>query len=135
MDRPTIVCLCGSTRFSEAYQRANLTETLAGHIVLTIGCDMRADAALFDAMTDAERQQVKERLDTLHLHKIALADEILILNCGGYLGDSTRRELHYARSLGKRVRFLEPTHDPTHPIPVSADEDDDVPGYLRGDLL
>ena len=135
MNRPTIVCLCGSTRFSDAYQRANFDETLKGHIVLTIGCDMRSDAALFDAMTDAERQQVKERLDVLHLRKIDLADEVLILNVGGYLGDSTRRELHYARLHGKRVRFLEPTHDAEHPIPASRDEDDDVPAYLRGDLL
>lgn len=42
-DRPTIVCLCGSTRFGEAYQKANLEETLAGKIVLTIGCDMKSD--------------------------------------------------------------------------------------------
>jgi hypothetical protein len=40
-DFPTIVCLCGSTRFIQAFQKAELAETLAGRIVLTIGCDTR----------------------------------------------------------------------------------------------
>lgn len=51
---------------------------------------------------------VKHALDELHLRKIDLADEVLILNPGRYLGESTRRELAYARRMGKRVRSLEP---------------------------
>ncbi len=51
MDKPTIVCLCGSTRFSEAFQQANLMETLDGNIVLTIGCDMRSDADIFQQIS------------------------------------------------------------------------------------
>jgi hypothetical protein len=51
--------------------------------------------------------ELKVRLDELHKRKIDLADEVLILNVGGYLGESTRSELAYARYLGKPVRFLE----------------------------
>jgi hypothetical protein len=98
--RPTIVCLCGSTRFSEAYREANLRETLAGKIVLSIGCEWHGDQAL--GLTEAD----KERLDALHLKKVELADEILVLNIGGYVGDSTRREIEYAKAQGKRVRYL-----------------------------
>lgn len=105
--RPTIVCLCGSTRFSEAFQQANLRETLHGRIVLSIGCDMRSDGELFAHKPDDELAQIKAALDELHLRKIDLADEVLILNVGGYIGSSTARELAYARTLGKRVRFLE----------------------------
>lgn len=105
--RPTIVCLCGSTRFSEAFQEANLRETLAGNIVLTIGCDMRSDADIFTDKTEMELEQIKHDLDHLHLYKIDLCDEALILNVGGYIGDSTRRELNYAAKHGKRVRYLE----------------------------
>lgn len=105
--RPTIVCLCGSTRFSEAFQQANLRETLHGRIVLSIGCDMRSDDELFAHKPADELAQIKIALDELHLRKIDLCDEVLILNCGGYIGQSTARELAYARSLGKRVRFLE----------------------------
>lgn len=108
---PTIVCLCGSTRFGAAFRQANLEETLAGRIVLTIGCDMRSDAELFADKSEAELAEIKGRLDELHLRKIDLADEVLILNVGGYIGQSTSRELAYARRLGKRVRFLEPHED------------------------
>jgi multidrug resistance efflux pump len=107
MQRPTIVCLCGSTRFSEAFREANLRETLAGRIVLTIGCDMRSDAELFADKSEAELAEIKARLDELHLRKIDLADEVLILNVGGYVGESTRRELEYARAQQKRIRWLE----------------------------
>lgn len=107
-ETPTRVCLCGSTRFSEAFQRANLEETLAGRIVLTIGCDMRSDAELFIKMSSDEKEVVKARLDELHLRKIDLAHQVLILNVDGYIGESTRRELAYARQQGKVIRFLEP---------------------------
>lgn len=37
-----------------------------------------------------------------------MADEVLILNVDGYIGESTSNELKYAREKGKTVRFLEP---------------------------
>jgi len=101
MKKPIIVCLCGSTKFSAAFKKANFQETLAGKIVLSIGCDFKSDDAL--GLTDAD----KERLDELHLRKIDLADEVLILNVGGYIGKSTRNELNYAVKNKKRIRYLE----------------------------
>ncbi len=99
---PLIVCLCGSTRYSQAFREANLRETLAGHIVLSIGCDTKSDADLALGGVD------KTALDLLHLFKIDLADEVLVLNMDGYIGESTRREIAYARMRGKHVRWLEP---------------------------
>ncbi len=97
---PTIVCLCGSTRFSEAFREANLRETLAGKIVLSIGCDFKSDQAL--GLTEED----KARLDELHLRKIDLASEVLILNVDNYIGESTAREIQYARAHGKLIRYL-----------------------------
>lgn len=132
--RPKIVCLCGSTRFGEAFAKANLDETLKGNIVLTVGCMTHSDEQLsIDAPT-------KLALDELHKHKIDLCDEVLVLNvlackfckkpriidgepeyrrCFGvnvnipptcefepYIGDSTRSEIEYAEKLGKPVRYL-----------------------------
>ncbi len=99
--RPVVVCLCGSTRFMEAYQEANLKETLAGRIVLSIGCNTKDDSML------ELSQGVKNRLDELHKRKIDMADEIFVLNVGGYIGQSTKDEIAYAREQGKRVRYLE----------------------------
>lgn len=98
--RPTIVCLCGSGRFREAFEQAEFDETLAGKIVLTIGCNTH----------DVARSEVlkhhKPMLDELHLRKIDLADEVLVLNVGGYIGESTAREMNYAGLKAKPVRLL-----------------------------
>lgn len=104
---PRVICLCGSTRFADTFVRAQLDETLAGHIVLTIGCPTQSDERLKTIVTEA----VKIKLDELHKRKIDLADEVLVLNVGGYVGDSTRSEIAYACALGRPVRYLEPTGD------------------------
>lgn len=105
---PLVVCLCGSTRFWREFQRAGLAETMAGRIVLSIGAASGTDDEHFGNLPRDEYDRVKAMLDALHMHKIELADEVLILNVGGYIGESTRRELEYARALGKVIRWLEP---------------------------
>lgn len=116
---PTIVCLCGSTRFYDVFQRANFDETMAGKIVLSVGfyphSEERQRATWHRPNSDLMRHgetvgitpEQKEQLDQLHMRKIDLCDEVLILNVDGYIGESTARELAYARKLGKPVRFLE----------------------------
>lgn len=101
--RPIIVCLCGSTRFGDAWKQAYREESLAGRIVLSVGVMVHAGEEPI-----RDNGPIKIALDQLHLRKIDLADEVLILNVGGYIGDSTRRELAYAEASGKRIRWLEP---------------------------
>ena len=102
MEKPKIVCLCGSGRFMDQFNEAEVQETLAGKIVLTIGCNTK------DVARDDEYMKFKPMLDELHLRKIDLADEVLILNVGGYVGESTTREMNYAHATGKKLRWLEP---------------------------
>jgi hypothetical protein len=100
MIKPKIVCLCGSTRFKDAYEKAMRDETLEGKIVLTVG--------LFGHQEGLDMEgPVKTMLDDLHLRKIDLADEVLFLNVGGYIGSSTKKELEYAVAHGKIIRYLE----------------------------
>jgi hypothetical protein len=101
--KPKIVCLCGSTRFKQEFINANFRETMAGRIVLSVGLYSHADAEVYTPTADE-----KLALDELHKRKIDLADEVLVLNIGGYIGESTRSEIDYARAAGKPVRFLEP---------------------------
>lgn len=113
--RPVIVCLCGSTRFWRDFQEAGLRQTLAGKIVLSIGAARAPDDEdrSFGGLVPVEDfDAVKEDLDRLHLRKIDLADEVFIINRGGYIGASTRVELEYARATGKLVHFLELEHQP-----------------------
>lgn len=120
-NQSTIVCLCGSTRFEEAYDLATAKETLKGNIVLSIGVNLRKQRHISMALgigpqsikaQDEKMDRVKAELDELHLRKIDLADEILILNVDGYVGKSTRREIEYARSKGKVIRWWEPDKVP-----------------------
>lgn len=96
---PKIVCLCGSTKFKEQFEEANKRETLAGKIVLSVGFFAHREPEPIDA-------QVKIALDKLHFRKIDLADEILVIDVGGYIGDSTYREIVYANAQSKPVRYL-----------------------------
>lgn len=105
-ERPTIVCLCGSTRFKDAFDEANYHQTMAGKIVLSVGFYMHATGNRHGDGIGATPEQ-KIALDELHKRKIDLADEVLVLNVGGYIGESTRSEIHYALEHGKQVRFLE----------------------------
>lgn len=98
-ERPTIVCLCGSTRFVEAWKQATRQESLRGRIVLSVGVMIHAgDEPIGDGPE-------KEALDKLHLEKIKMADEVLILDVGGYVGDSTQNEISFAGSIGKKLRW------------------------------
>lgn len=104
---PPIVCLCGSTRYGAAFREANLRRTLAGEIVLSIGCDTKTDADLAAAAEFGDDPEaVKRTLDELHRRKIDLADYCLVVSDEtGYFGQSTRGEIEYAVAHGKPVRF------------------------------
>ena len=96
-----VVTLCGSTRFKEQFLEAQKWLTLAGNIVISVG--------LFGHSGDDEvwTEGTKEMLDDMHKRKIDMADEIYVINVGGYIGSSTRSEIEYARSRGKVIKYLE----------------------------
>ena len=98
----TVVTLCGSMRFGDELARLEAELSLAGHVVL-------APVAL-DPTAEVTAEEVA-RLGRIHLQKVAMADEVLVVNVGGYVGESTRREIEHARSRGLAVRFLEPESD------------------------
>lgn len=97
----TVITLCGSTRFKDAFIEAQKRLTLEGNIVISVG--------LFGHSGDNEvwAEGIKEMLDDMHKRKIDMADEIFVINVGGYIGSSTRSEIEYATTRGKTVRYLE----------------------------
>ncbi len=104
-ERPEIVCLCGSTRFAAELAEANRELTFAGAIVLAPGVFARVDGTEPQhRISDTQ----KAALDVLHRHKIDLADRVLVVNPGGYVGESTAREIAHARATGKPVTFTHP---------------------------
>lgn len=96
-----VITLCGSTKFKDAFMEAQKRLTLEGNIVISVG--------MFGHSGDDEvwKEGTKEMLDDMHKRKIDMADEIYVINVGGYIGESTKSEIEYARKNGKGVRFLE----------------------------
>jgi hypothetical protein len=96
-----VITLCGSTRFKNAFFEAQKRLTLEGNIVISVG--------LFGHSGDDEvwTEGTKEMLDDMHKRKIDMADGIYVINVGGYIGQSTRSEIDYARSQGKTIDYLE----------------------------
>ncbi len=103
--KPTVVTLCGSTKFKEDFERVQKQLTFAGCIVISVGCFGHADKV---PMSDAQ----KEMLDELHKRKIDISDEIVVINKGGYVGSSTRSEIEYATKHGKEVVYMEDPNPP-----------------------
>ena len=97
-----VITLCGSTKFKDEYMKAQKDLTLQGNIVISVG--------LFGHSGDDEvwTEGTKEMLDNMHKRKIDMADEIFVINVGGYIGESTRSEIEYAIKNGKKVNYLEP---------------------------
>jgi hypothetical protein len=104
-ERPEIVCICGSVRFADEMLAANRELTFAGVIVVAPGVFGRPeDRETGEKITDEQ----KAALGALHLRKIDLADRVLVVNPGGYIGESTSREIAYAHATGKPVSFTDP---------------------------
>ena len=103
-----IITLCGSTRFKDEFMEVQKRLTLAGNIVISVGLFGRSgDNEVWEDMDEGTLTRTKEMLDDMHKRKIDMADEIYVINVGGYIGSSTRSEIDYAKAAGKPVRYLE----------------------------
>jgi len=95
---PEIVTLCGSTKFKEQFLEIQKKLSLEGKIVISVGLFGHAD-------NESEAWKNKETLDRVYLKKMDLADSIYVIDVGGYVGESTRREIEYAQSHNKKIKF------------------------------
>ena len=87
----------------DSFHEWNRELSLEGKIVLTV------EIVTYDGASDPQRAdpEQKRRLDELHLRKIDLADKVLVLNVGGYIGESTAEEIAYAEAQQKPIEYLE----------------------------
>ena len=107
-----VVTLCGSTRFKDEFMEVQKRLTLAGNIVISVGLfGHSGDNEVWENMDEGTLTRTKEMLDDMHKSKIDMADEIFVINVGGYIGSSTRSEIDYAKAAGKPVHYLEAIHE------------------------
>lgn len=96
------ITLCGSARFEQEFQEWNEKLTFAGHVVHSLAVLPSFHGGDKNWYTPAQKQT----LDLAHLAKIEESDAIFVLDVGGYIGDSTRREIEWAHIRNKIVYFL-----------------------------
>lgn len=111
MEKPKIICFCGSSRFVcemavlmwEAEKVGNIA--LGLHLMPDGYGEMKGHGKNYDHL--AELEDVKDRMDELHKRKIDIADTVYIVNINGYIGESTKSEIDYAKRLGKEIKYFE----------------------------
>ena len=107
-----VITLCGSTRFKDEFMEVQKRLTLEENIVISVGLFGHCgDDEVWENMDEGTLTKTKEMLDDMHKRKIDMADEIFVINVGGYIGSSTRSEIEYAKAAGKPVRYLEPVEE------------------------
>lgn len=99
MKKYNVITLCGSARFKDAFQKAQIDLTLEGNIVISLG-------VFNEDLNNIDETKI-EMLGDMHMRKIDMCNEIFVINVGWYIGSSTKSEIEYAKSIGKPVRYLE----------------------------
>ena len=98
-DKYNVITLCGSIRFKNEFMKVQEELTLDGNIVFIPN--------FFNNLKGEINKETKKMLDEMHRQKIDMSNEIYVINCGGYIGESTKSEIEYAKANGKKISYLE----------------------------
>ncbi len=101
MDNIKVVTLCGSLKFKKEMMKvAEELELKKGYSVI--------QCVYFDNNNWKDYNISDEEFEKLHLKKIEISDAIFVVNVNGYIGESTKKEIEYAKSLQKEILYLVP---------------------------
>lgn len=95
-----IITLCGSTKFKKEFEEINKKLTLEGNVVLSLGVFSHTDG---EQLSDEQIKMLKD----IHKQKIAMSDEIFVINKNSYIGNGLKEEIEYAKQLNKGISYLE----------------------------
>ena len=91
-----VITLCGSIKFKEEFLKMQEKLTLSENIVLTPN--------FFQSIKKEKiNEQTKKMLDEIYRQKIDMSDAIFVINVNGYIGESTKNEIEYAKSKNKEI--------------------------------
>jgi len=111
MNKPKVICICGSTKFADLHAIKRWEFERDGNaICLMINYlpDWYTSQEGWGGQDHfGEQFGNKDILDELHFRKIDLSDEIYVINCEGYIGESTSNEIAYATKHGIPVNYME----------------------------
>lgn len=102
-----VITLCGSTKFKDEFMQVQKELTLGKFIVISVGVfGHSGDDEVLENMDEDTIAETKRMLDDMHKRKIDMADAIFVVNVDGYIGESTRSEIEYAKEHGKEIFYL-----------------------------
>ena len=93
-----IITVCGSLRFMKEMMEITEKMELQGNCMLSPIYPTKQDK---DAYTENEAIM----LDKMHKEKIKISDAILVVDVDNYIGNSTKSEIEFAKSLGKEIIY------------------------------
>lgn len=93
-----IITVCGSFKFKDEIMKVAMKMEVAGNVVLT-------PIFPIDVNKDYFTEEQLIMLGKMHKEKIKLSDSILVVNVNNYIGDSTKSEIEFAKSLNKEIIF------------------------------
>lgn len=94
-----IITVCGSLKFVNEMMEITEKMELQGNCMLV---------PIYNPMKPSKDSFTEDEaliLDQMHRERIKLANAILVVNVGGYIGPSTKREIEFAQSLGKEILY------------------------------
>jgi hypothetical protein len=103
-----VITLCGSTKFKDAFEEQRKKLSLEGYVVISLGTfEHSGDKEVWEGKPEGTYTETKNMIDDMHYQKIDMADKIMVINVGGYIGESTAKEIEYAKLTGKDILYLE----------------------------
>jgi hypothetical protein len=91
-----VVTICGSMRFEK--EMMEISRELEMKDICVLQC-------IYGFKNLSEEEISK--LARLHYKKIDISDGIYVVNIGGYIGESVKKEIAYAKEHGKEIIYHE----------------------------
>lgn len=95
-----IVVLCGSTRFKPEFESEARKLTLQGNFVINLNIFSGYDKYI--NLSESDISLLKD----IQIDKIVLCDILYVINKDGYIGESTKQEIQFAKCLGKTIKYM-----------------------------
>lgn len=98
-NKTNVITICGSLKFKdEMLTLASKMELEGNNVLIPI-------LPVDDKIIYTKEEIIK--LGNMHKKKIDISDEIFVVNVKGYIGESTKSEIEYAKKHGKKISYLE----------------------------
>ena len=94
-----IITVCGSLKFVKEMMEITEKMELQGNCMLV---------PIYNPLKSSKDDFTEEEsliLDKMHKERIKLSDAILVINVNGYIGNSTKSEIEFAKSLNKEIIY------------------------------